>query len=268
LAERFDEEVQRVFRRHETVLPKALDELDGQLLKVVGAHLDAGGKQWAAKRSESGVLIDFDGVTHGPLHLGHELVKAAVESARALTRFPPMTVKATNDLPPGRAELTVVKLAVEGFERVEQLLQVTIRPPSPPEGERVGERGDAIALAVFEAQAELDAAEHHRFERAALQAERFIEDRLLVLRKRRATLTERLEQATQKRDGATGSEARETAERGVADVQHQLDLLDAAVERLASREDPRFEAHRAHINQRRYAAPRVEELFSVELIIQ
>jgi hypothetical protein len=245
------------------------------------------------------VVVEFDGEAHGPLHLGHAVVKAAVAAAQAMTTFPPVTVRATGALQPGRARVTVVKLSVDGFERVEQLLHVLLplpaprgetspaEPPttsegpnsaqtrgSPPalSGQGRGEGPDhldeAIELAVFQAQAELDAAEHQRFERAALQAERFIEDRLLVLRKRRATLTERLDQATQRRDGATGSEAREAAEKTLTDLQQQLDVLDAAVGRLSSREDPRFEAHRAHINQRRYAPPRVEVLFSVELIIQ
>ncbi|MFZ5440667.1 MAG: helicase-related protein, partial [Myxococcota bacterium] len=280
LAERFDEEVQRVFRRHVSQLPRALEELDGQLLRVVGAHLDARGSRWRSRRSESGVVVEFDGETHGPLHLAHPLVQDAVRSARE-TPVPGIVVKAPRNVPPGRGRLSLVKLSVDGFERVEQLLPVleladgtvvddaaaVLRSPleeGAPGPSREG-GSEAIELAVFLAQAELDAAEHHRFERAALQAERFIEDRLLVLRKRRALVAERFDLATQRRDGATSSDLREDAERARAELQRQLDALDDEVSRLAVRDDERFAQHRAHINARRYGPPRVEVLFSVEV---
>jgi hypothetical protein len=127
---------------------------------------------------------------------------------------------------------------------------------------------DAVEQAVFFAQAGLDAAEHHRYESALLQGERFIEDRLLVLRKRRATLDERLELATLRRDGATGSEAREDAERSRTTLATQLEALDVELERLSSRDDPRFQTHQAHIQRRRYTPPRLETLFDLDLVIE
>lgn len=128
--------------------------------------------------------------------------------------------------------------------------------------------GDAVEQAVFFAQAEIDSAEHHRFERATIQGERFVEDRLLVLRQRKAALAERFELATQRRDGATGSEAREDAERARTALQQQLDGVEEEYERLARRDDPRFQQHQAHIQQRRYAPPRLETLFDLDLVIE
>jgi hypothetical protein len=182
-----------------------------------------------------------------------------------------------------------LKLGVDGFERVEQLVPVLVsadgelldeqtalevlRSPllpldaaPQPADERMVQ--DAVDQALFFAQASLDAAEHHRFERATIQGERFVEDRLLVLRRRRAALNERLELATQRRDGATGSEAREDAERARTALQRQLDSLEEELERLARRDDARFQQHQAHIQHRRYAPPRLETLFDLDLVIE
>ncbi len=289
LAERFDEEVQKVFRRHQAELPGALAELDEDLLRVVTSDLDARQVKWKASHTEHGSMLELEGEQHGPLHLSHPLVIAAVSHARETNEWPAVRVKVAG-VKKGPARLRLVKLGVDGFERVEQLLPVvvcsdgeqldvetamsvlrapfsSVQPegPSTPLGMNVD---DAVDQSVFFAQADIDAAEHHRFERAAIQGERFVEDRLLVLRKRGAALNERFELATQRRDGATGSEAREDAERTRTGLQQQLDLVEAEAERLARRDDPRFQKHQAYIQQRRYAPPRLETLFNLDLVIE
>ena len=107
-----------------------------------------------------------------------------------------------------------------------------------------------------------------RFERASQQAERYIEDRLLVLRRRRQGLKERLEQARGRRDSAPGSEARSEAERAVLSVETSLAEVDGAVHRLESRDDETFQNYQQHIHRRRYAPPRVERLFDVDMVIE
>ncbi|MDP1824299.1 MAG: SNF2-related protein [Archangium sp.] len=317
LAERFDEEVQQVFRGHQARLPAALAELDADLLRVVTGDLDARAVTWKASQTGAGSMLEFEGAVHGPLHVSHPLVVAAVNAARAESRWPAVSVKMAG-VKKGPARLRLVKLGVDGFERVEQLLPVVVcgdgevldaetalrllqtrfaplsgslqfaaatrggsafapdpGPPSPrgasppfPASQAEGVMGDAVEQAVFFAQAEIDSAEHHRFERATIQGERFVEDRLLVLRQRKAALAERFELATQRRDGATGSEAREDAERARTALQQQLDGVEEEYERLARRDDPRFQQHQAHIQQRRYAPPRLETLFDLDLVIE
>ncbi len=285
LAERFDDEVQKVFRRHQKELPAALAELDAELSRVVTADLDARGVKWKSQQTDAGTLIEFDGEQHGPLHLSHPLVTSAVARAREESSWPPVAVKIPG-AKKGPAKLRVVKLGSDGFERAEQLIPVAVSAdgevldgrmliehaltPTLSRGERVEPSivDDAVEQAVFFAQAELDAAEQHRFERAAIQGERFVEDRLLVLRKRRATLEERFELATQRRDGATGSEAREDAEKARTTLQSQLESVAEEFERLSNREDPRFQKHQAHILERRYAPPRRETLFELDLVIE
>ena len=301
LAERFDDEVQKVFRRHQAQLPAALKELDEELRRVVTADLDARGVKWKSQHTEAGTSIELEGEVHGPLHLSHPLVTGAVARAREEREWPPVSVKVPG-AKKGPAKLRVVKLGVDGFERTEQLIAVavsaegdvldadellglTLTPTlsslptsSPPGALTRREResvvvdplllDDAVEQAIFFAQAELDAAEQHRFERAAIQGERFVEDRLLVLRKRRAALEERFELATQRRDGAAGSEAREDAEKARTALQSQLDSVGEELERLSRRDDARFQKHQAHILERRYAPPRRETLFELDLFIE
>ena len=54
---------------------------------------------------------------------------------------------------------------------------------------------DATDETLFALQSTVDAEEQKRFDRASQQADRFIEDRLLVLRRRRSSLLERSDQA-------------------------------------------------------------------------
>jgi hypothetical protein len=188
-----------------------------------------------------------------------------------------------------QAHLRLVKLAADGFERVELLLPVvvlesgelleptlaedllrgtfTIVPPA--KGLELAEDvlQDAVEEAVFGMQASLDQAEHARFERAVQQAERFIEDRLLVQKARHAKQRIRLQEAERRREGATGSQARSEADFAVLKIQTTIDEIDATITRLAERDDQTFRAYREHINVRRYAPPRVTTLFDMEIVI-
>jgi len=234
---------------------------------------------------------------HTSLHLNHPLVAAAVTAARAAG--PAMA--ATVSLPASaaeplracrgkRARLRVVKISFNGFEQVELLVPVVVLDNGevlePALGEALlkGRLRDSAAAPnqtiddalledatdgiLFSIQSSVDAAEHSRFERAQRQAERFVEDRLMVLKKRRRTLVERLEQAQLRRDGAAGSEARTAAERAVVTAQIALDEIEGSVARLEQRDDPTFRTFQDHIQQRRYAPPRVENVFEMDLVFE
>jgi len=213
----------------------------------------------------------------------------------------PARASAIVTLPDGAAEeltafagqrgcLRLVKLAFDGFEKVEllvpvfvsesgrtippqvaqKLLQAPMRDGSPPKTVNVDE--DALADAeqevMFEVQAAVDADEQKRFERASQQAERYIEDRLLVLRRKREELDERLEQARARRDGATGSEARSEAERAALSLETSLAELDGGIHRLENRDDATFQQYQQHIHRRRYTPPRLERLFDLDVVIE
>jgi Helicase conserved C-terminal domain/SNF2-related domain len=126
---------------------------------------------------------------------------------------------------------------------------------------------DATDEALFTLQTRLDGAEDTRFTEVLQQAERFVDDQRFVLRRRQLAARARLEQAQQRRDGATGSEARTTAERAASVAQTALDEIHAAIERVERREDERLRQFEAHIHARRGAPPRVERLFDLDLVI-
>jgi len=127
---------------------------------------------------------------------------------------------------------------------------------------------DATDETLFSLQSTVDADEQKRFERAEQQADRFIEDRLLVLRKRRQTLETKMEEGRLRRDGATGSEARSEAERALLNVETSLEEVKGAIERLENRDDETFQRYQEHIHRRRYTPPRVELLFDLDLELE
>lgn len=245
---------------------------------------------------------------HTSLHLGHPLVLAAVDDARSGTEgIELITFRLSSDAPPDltgvrgkRGRLRVVKLTFDGFERVERLLPVVVLddiadPLSCATAEallraNVDDAGagrgllnagatrvstvshedmdDATDLLLRGIQQEVDAAEQQRFERAAFQAQRFIEDRLLVQKRRRADLLRQLEEAQARRDAAIGSDARTQAESRVVQIDIMVGEVDAGIDKLERRENETFRRFNDHIHRRRYSPPTVDVLFEVELVIE
>jgi helicase-like protein/SNF2 domain-containing protein len=242
---------------------------------------------------------------HVSLHPNHPLVLAAIEDARQGAWSGRARVALGVDAPAalvthsGKAgRLRLLKVAFGGFEPMELLVPVVVledgevldvelgeavlgatleaeagvvtRAPTedaPPPWASEGVLADATEEAIFTLQARLDGAEGTRFTQALQQAERFVDDQRFVWRRRHLAGQARLEEAQLRRDGATGSEARTTAERAVSAAQTVLDGISAAIERLERREDERLRQFEAHIHERRGAAPRVERLFDLELVI-
>lgn len=225
-----------------------------------------------------------------PLSLAHPLVRAAVEASRN-TPARMAAIVAGNGEANGyaagrRGRLRLVKLSFHGFEKIETLVPVllleggdVLRPedafavlrgsmaerPVPLSSVTDDALQDATEETLFGMQLSVDADEQKRFDRASRQADRFVEDRLLVLRRRRNALLERAEQARQRRDGATGSEARTEADRALLLLDTQMAELDGSIGRLESRNDDTFQRYLAHIQRRRFAPPVVEHVFDLDL---
>lgn len=232
---------------------------------------------------------------HASLHLDHPLVLAAVAGARALTAPMSARIELTDDAPDDlrrlagqRGRMRLTRLSFDGFEQVDvlvptvllengELLDVDIARMlfharmhgHARVATTVDENAlqDAVDETLFEIQSTVDAEEQKRFERAVQQAERFIEDRLIVLRKRRHVLTEKLEAARVRRDGATGSEARSEVERVLLQIETDLEEIDGAVDRLERRDNATYQRYQQHIYRRRYTPPSVQPLFDLTLEI-
>jgi hypothetical protein len=234
---------------------------------------------------------------HTSLHLNHPLVTAAVTAARApgpamsvIVTLPPDASETLRACAAKRGRLRVVKVSFSGFEQVELLVPVVVLQGGEVLAPALGDAllrcrlsdsavavtpqvsdevlDDATDEILFSIQSSVDTAEHTRFEQAQRQADRFVDDRLLVLKKRRGALVDRFEQAQLRRDGAAGSEARTEAERAVVSAQVALEELEGAVARLEQRDDPTFRAFQEHIHQRRYAPPQVGRVFDMDLVIE
>ncbi len=244
---------------------------------------------------------------HTSLHSNHPLVVAAVSAARAPWANSSVIVSPAAEasaelraLSGKRGRLRLMKVSFNGFEQVELLVPIVVLEGgellAPEVGEALlrsplrestavdvaevsvsevslsevsdAELDDASDETLFSLQASVDAAENARFEQAQAQAERYVEDRLLVLRRRQTVLAHQFEAAQLRRDGATGSDARTEAERAVLSAQVAKEELEAAIARLESRDDPTFRLFTEHIHHRRYAPPQVSRVFDLNLVIE
>ncbi len=318
---RFDSRVRQVFRRLQNELPEGLARLDNELDQLVTGYLEAcriphrrvseNGRvrfEMAASdrlpegwRDGASVAVGEvkDPADAGPLHLGHPLVSAAVEEARAATqgrfcvswtldRNAPARLRAAKGKR-GRLVLSLVRY--QGVERVDRLLPIAVMEgePAPLDGESAcwllehspADRGpfkppidledvlqDAVDELLFADQADVAGHEQQHFERSLEQIERYVEDQVLVLRRRLAAAGETLRTAEDKRDAALGSEARSQAEERIRKVQAEIDEFEAQLERLQNRDDAEYEKWREQAHRRRYRPPEAASILDVEFVLK
>jgi superfamily II DNA or RNA helicase len=234
-----------------------------------------------------------------PLHPSHPLVQAAVEEARAASehRFrvawtvgpeAPHPLVASKGK---RGRLVLSRVRYTGFERVDRLIPTVLLAgdPSPldpgcgrwlldqqprdcpqdvPSPALDAELDDAIDEMIFVDQAEVSEQEQQRFDRSLEQIERYVEDQLLVLRRRLAAETKSLRSAEERRDAALGSDARDDAEKWMRGIQKRIDELESEIERLEKRDDPDYGQWRDRAHERRYRPPEVTRILDVEFVLE
>jgi hypothetical protein len=233
------------------------------------------------------------------LHVAHPLVSLAVEAARAGTsevfrvRVGLDGAAAPRRLAGQRGRLRVLKLRYPGFEPVDRLLPVVVLAGSGEVLERGAswqlldgplealpgsaqggassvsdeELTEAVQEALFLDEREVSSVEHRLFERAIQQLERFIEDRVLVVRRRRDELLGRMETLRRERNAAIGAEARGRAEAALERCERELVALDGQLGRLQSRDDDGYQRWRQRAYERRYTPPACESIVEAEFVI-
>jgi hypothetical protein len=233
---------------------------------------------------------DARGLTDAePLNLVHPLVRAAIADARA---WPGGSVElllprdATPELAAmaGKVGVLVVTMVdYAGFEPVQRLIFGGVAagaPIDPLVAARIGrlkatdsqavgvsvdplDLNDAIDEATFIDQRETEKREQKHFERAIGQLERFVDDKLLVCRRERASIADKLRSATARRDAVVGSTARDRVEEEITRLATKDDLLERRMEALDSREDEVYRKWRNEYHELRYRAPTATRLFQV-----
>jgi hypothetical protein len=228
------------------------------------------------------------------LNLMHPLVQAAIAEAQrwpggpVTFRLPPLPEDTSPDLAAlaGRTGVLGVVLAdYGGFEPVQRVIAAAVvdgAPIDPSLAARISrlpaadgpsievdvdpvlfERAfdDALDEAVFVDQHEIETSEQKHFEQALGQLERFVEDKVLVCRRERAGIAEKLRAARARRDEVVGASARERIEADMARLATRDEELERRINTLESREDEVYRKWRDHYHELRYQEPKVTRLF-------
>jgi hypothetical protein len=234
-----------------------------------------------------------------PLHLGHTLVQAAVAEARAATANTLRVAWTLDNSAPSelvqhkgqRGRLVLVRIRYDGFERVDRLLTTALvqgevsplaidsaqwlldhaphdRPELPTLPFESGIVEDLLEELVFTDQIEVAVDEQRPFERKLEQIERYVEDQLLVLRRRLGVARQSLRAAEARREAALGAEIRGQAELRVRAIQEEIDGFEGEVARLEARDDAEYQRWHQQVQERREYAPQVNKIFDVEFILE
>jgi superfamily II DNA or RNA helicase len=222
------------------------------------------------------------------LNLVHPLVHAAIAQARTWSggdsvklQLPPDSSLELTALTGKVGLLSVVLVDYLGFEPVQRLvaaavvggapinpalaaklmrLQATTSPvfkvPMEPQW-----LDDAVDEAVFVDQREVEKGEQKHFEEAIGQLERFVEDKILVCRRERASIAEKLRAVKSRRDEIVGSSARDRVEAEIVRLATKDESLEQRIGALESREDEVYRRWRDEYHELRYRVPSVTRLF-------
>lgn len=306
---RFDDQVKQVFRRIQDVLPGELAAFDRHLERVVTGYLDAVGASYAREEVADGARLRVDpsdalpeelrgGFTAHlgdartsedvePLHMGHPLVRAAIEEARASSHDPfTVRLRAPSGLQAGqRGRMRVVKVRYDGYETQEELIPVAVLEgdPSPiddaitqellrvPVSDAPGlevdvgveDLDDAVEEVLFLKEGAIAASEQERFSKSVQQIETSMEDRVLLLERQKLDAVARLAEAESARDAAVGSEARSKAEKALQRRESALEKIEAELERLRQRDDEDYARWMKRAHERRSRPPVVATVLDI-----
>jgi superfamily II DNA or RNA helicase len=229
-----------------------------------------------------------------PLNLTHPLVQAAVEDARAwsggsvLLKLPS---DADSDLAAMAGKTGVLGIALAdygGFEPVQRLIAAAVvegTPIDPSLAARIARLpasdgppfdvtvdppwlDDAVDEAAFVDQRDVEKGEQAHFEQALGQLERFVEDKILVCRRERSGIVEKLRAARTRRDTIVGSSDRERVEAEIGRLQARDEALEMRINALESREDEVYRKWRDEYHVLRYQPPSVRRLFRAAFRIE
>jgi len=222
------------------------------------------------------------------LNLVHPLVCAAIAQAQTwagggsvLLQIPPDSSPELATLAGKPGLLRVVLVDYAGFEPVQRLVAAAVVAGSPIDPSLAARivrlkatdspvftipvdaqwLDDAVDEAVFVDQRQVEEGEQQHFEQAIGQLERFVEDKILVCRRERTSIAEKLRSARSRRDEIVGSTARDRIEAEILRLATREESLERRIGALESREDEVYKKWRDEYHELRYRAPTVTRLF-------
>ena len=274
---RLDEAIRPVFRRIQQEVKRELIDFEHDLERVVSAYLQT--------TNQGAQIPELQA-----LDLQHPLVLRAIHEARESTNHKIFRVNIAVPEPRGRGRMLLAKVHYDGFERTDrlvaalvlegqgediasqQVLDILRHPISDVKEDAEcsvssDEIRDALDLQVLEDQSEVCIGEEERFNRALAQIERFVEDQLLLLRRRRNSIRRELEDAVEEFYRAVGPEQRGKNEQRQKRLELELERLQQQIDRLEARDDETYQRMRDQAFTRRYAEPEVEILWEAEVTL-
>jgi hypothetical protein len=260
-------------------------EVGGRVVFDVAPDADITAEVGEARRFASG---DARGLNDAQsLNMTHPLVRAAITHAQLWSGGPiqlALTADGESDLV-GLADkqgiLAVARVDYEGFEPVQRIVVAAIvngEPLDPSISQRLVRLratglcsppidfdgrllDDLLSEAVFVDQRVVEEAEQRHFEQAIGQLERFVEDKILLCRRDRSSVADKLKSAWVRRDEVVGSTVRERVESEIRRLTERDEELEKRIGALESREDEVYRKWRDRYHDLRYQAPKVTRLF-------
>ena len=321
IEQRLDVSVRQVFERIQDELAPSLQELDNELRNVAAAYLDAEAVPWGEAEREGRKALHYgaspklpkplqDGGTvmiggsrglngADPLHVGHPLIEAAVQSARrqcagqyrVCFRLQPSAPAALRKHRGSRGRLALTRIRYDGFEPEDRLRATAVfedaevlrpadaalellRQPCEDVAEfaqplevSAAHLDEVVDEELFEEQGRVADLNQQGFEQALNQLDQYLADRTLVLQRAKRQHSQHLAAAERRRDTSAGADNRAKATVRVQQLEGQLEKAEKELAALASHEDETYQKWKQHAHQRRYAAPTGERLLSAEFVI-
>jgi len=304
---KLDDAVRHVFAKYRDVLPAELAGLDADVDAITREFFDSVAVPYvreqqpgrveyrveASDRLPEGYREGFVAIVGEPgdaegdvLYVGHLVVQAAIEDARAtaVTLAPVIvgpldesTPAALRSLAGRRGRLVVTKVKYNGIEPVDTLLTTAILDGDSDalDGDTVdallalplmavdtgvtadgpSDIRDALAAAVFADQAAMSTREESRFRQMLQQLDHYLADQVLLKRRKRKKLEDDINELEKKREKSIGIQV--SSERAVRldKLRKASAAIDREIEALQDGGDEEYRQWRDRLYVRRYKPP-------------
>jgi hypothetical protein len=99
------------------------------------------------------------------------------------------------------------------------------------------------------------------------QLDRYVEDQVLLLRRKEAAIEERIDEAERRRERALTAAARAHEDEAILHCRRQIQNLADRIAILEQGSDPDYQIWRTRLHERRFRKPGVQRILEVEFEI-